>query len=278
MAHSFATFKQFLSPTTNSGSDEREPLPGRSSINVDQNRGEMCRHTDEETSSTEFVEAGTRLTGERSTSSMPARIGLLGAGGQARETRSYLPAGTETFWAVSAEYLHGNRIDQIDISVPADRDLDSWVVGAVGAPALRRDLVAAWPGDRFATIISPAAYIGPSCTIGPGTVIAPGAVLSVDVAVGEHCLVNIGATLSHDVELASFVTVGPGAHVAGRVRLGDGVFVGIGASISNDVNIASGVVIGAGATVLRDVTTPNAVVAGLPAKIIGVRDGWLDAV
>ena len=83
-----------------------------------------------------------------------------------------------------------------------------------GAPALRRDLVAAWPGNRFLTVVSSTAYVDPSCTIGAGTVIAPGAVLTVDVVVGEHCLVNVGATLSHDVYLASFVTVGPGAHLA----------------------------------------------------------------
>jgi sugar O-acyltransferase (sialic acid O-acetyltransferase NeuD family) len=209
---------------------------------------------------------------------MPARIGLLGAGGQAREIRSYLPPGTKSFCAVSSQYLDGDRTDQVDISAPPQGDLDTCVVGAVGAPALRRDLVAAWPGNRFATVISPAAYAHPSCTIGAGTVIAPGVVLTVDVTVGEHCLVNAGATLSHDVELASFVTVGPGAHVAGRVRLGDGVFVGIGATISNDVCIAAGVVIGAGATVLNDVHTPNAVVVGVPAKVVGVREGWLDAV
>ena len=207
---------------------------------------------------------------------MPGCVGLLGAGGQAREVASYLPPGTKLFWAVSPDYLDAAERDQVDITSPSPTARNSQVVGAVGPPALRRDLIAAWPGDRFVTVVSPAAYVDPSCTIGAGTVIAPGAVLTVDVVVGEHCLVNVGATLSHDVHLASFVTIGPGAHIAGRVSLGDGVFVGIGANISNDVTIASGVVVGAGATVLADVTTPNAVVAGVPASVVKVRDGWLD--
>ena len=206
-----------------------------------------------------------------------ARVGLLGAGGQAREAASYLPPGTEVFWVVSPECLDPAGRDQVDITAPSPADRNAWVLGAVGAPALRRDLVAAWPGDRFVTVVSHAAYVDPSCTIGAGTVIAPGAVLTVDVVVGEHCQVNIGATLSHDVHLGSFVTIGPGAHLAGRVRLGDGVFVGIGASISNDVTIASGVVVGAGATVVADVMTPNAVVAGVPASVVKIRDSWLDA-
>jgi len=207
---------------------------------------------------------------------IPGRIGMLGAGAQAREVASYLPSGTEVFWAVSPEYFDEHALNQIDITAPCPTDRSAWVIGAVGAPAVRRKLISIWPGKNFATVVSPAAYVDPSCTIGAGTVVAPGAVLTVDVVLGEHCQVNIGATLSHDVHASSLVTICPGVHIAGRVRLGDGVFVGIGASISNDVTIASGVVIGAGAVVLTDVTTPNAVVAGVPAAIVGVRDGWLD--
>lgn len=208
----------------------------------------------------------------------PGCVGLLGAGGQAREVATYLPPGTEVFWIVSPDYLDGARNDQVDITSPPAGARDAWVIGAVGAPALRRDLVASWPGGRFLTVVSSAAYIHPSCTIGAGTVIAPGAVLSVDVVIGDHCQVNIGATISHDVSIGSFVTVGPGAHLAGRVCLGDGVFVGVGANVSNDVSIASGVVVGAGATVLTDVTTPNSVVVGVPASVVKVHDGWLDAI
>lgn len=207
----------------------------------------------------------------------PRRVGLLGAGGQALETASYLPPGTEVFWAVSPDFLDPAAHDHVDITAPTPADRNAWVVGAVGAPQLRRDLVATWPGDRFTTVVSPAAYVGPSCTIGAGSVIAAGAVLTVDVLLGEHCQVNVGATLNHHVHLGAFVTVGPGVHLGGRVRLGDGVFVGIGANISNDVTLAPGVVVGAGATVLADVSTPNAVVVGTPASVVKVRDGWLAA-
>lgn len=221
--------------------------------------------------------SGEEGTIDRLSATAPGRVGLLGAGGQAREIASYLPTGTDIFWAVSPGYLDEAERGQVDITAPPAADLNTAVIGAVGAPAQRRDLVAAWPGDRYTTVVSPAAYVDPSCAIGVGTVIAPGAILSVGVTVGEHCQVNIGATLSHDVSLASFITIGPGAHLAGRVRIGDGAFVGVGATISNDVTIAPGAVVGAGATVLSDVTTPNAVVVGVPAAVIDVRSGWLDA-
>jgi hypothetical protein len=161
----------------------------------------------------------------------PDQVGLLGAGGRAREAASYLPPGTEVFWAVSRDHVDAAARDQVDITAPSPADRNAWVLGAVGAPALRRDLVAAWPGDRFVTVVFPAAYVDPSCTIAAGTIIAPGAVLTVDLVVGEHCQVGIGTTLSHDVYLASFATIGPGAHLAGSV----------------------------------------------PASVVKVRDGWLDA-
>jgi sugar O-acyltransferase (sialic acid O-acetyltransferase NeuD family) len=215
---------------------------------------------------------------DRAAHEAPSRIGLLGAGGQAREVASYLPPGTEMFWAVSSDYLDTATHDMIDICAPLPADRDAAVIAAVGAPALRHKMVTTWPGESFATVVSSAAHVDPSCRIGAGTVVAPGAVITVDVVVGEHCLINVGATLSHDVQVASFVTIGPGAHVAGRARLGDGVFVGMGANISNDVTLAPGVVVGAGATVLSDVTTANAVVAGVPASMVKVRNGWLDAI
>jgi hypothetical protein len=91
----------------------------------------------------------------------PGRVGLLGAGGQAREAASYLLPGTKLFWAVSPDYLDASAHDQVDITAPSPTDRNTWVLGAVGAPALRRDLVAAWPGDRFVTVVSPAAYVDP---------------------------------------------------------------------------------------------------------------------
>jgi hypothetical protein len=60
------------------------------------------------------------------------------------------------------------------------------------------------------------------------------------MVVGEIFPANIGATLHHDVHLASLVIIGPG-------------------------------------TVPADVTTPNTVSAGVPAFVVKVRDGWVDA-
>ena len=55
---------------------------------------------------------------DSSTGSKPDLVGLLGAGDQAREVASYLPLGTEIFWAVSPEYLGPAGRDQVDITAP----------------------------------------------------------------------------------------------------------------------------------------------------------------
>ena len=116
----------------------------------------------------------------------------------------------EVFRAVSPGNPDAAGHDQVHITAFSPATRNPRVVGAVGAPALRRYLVAAWPADRSATVVSLAAYVGPSCTIGAGTVIVPGAVLTVDVVVGEHCQVNIGTTLSQDLHLVSlFELPGP---------------------------------------------------------------------
>lgn len=209
---------------------------------------------------------------------MNNRLGLLGAGSQAREIISYLTQDTEVFFAVTSDYLDPENHRLVDINNPTDNDRMSPVICAVGPPGLRRRLVEEWPGTAFATVISESAYVGSSCQIGLGTVISPGSVLTVNVNVGAHCQINVGATLSHDVEIGSFVTIGPGAHLAGNVRLGDGVFVGAGANVINEITIAPGVVIGAGSTVLADISVPKAVVVGSPAKITSVREDWLSEI
>lgn len=208
----------------------------------------------------------------------PQRIGLLGAGAQAREVLSYLPSATEVFFAVSREYLNPDDSRQIDIRNPSPVQRSTPVICTVGPPALRRKLVAEWPGENFTNIVAAASYVDSSCEIGPGSIISPGVIITVDTRVGAHSQINIGSTISHDVLLESFVTVGPGVHIAGGVKIGNGAFLGTGANLINGITIASGVVIGAGAVVLEDVSTPNAVVVGAPGRIIRVNNDWLERI
>lgn len=197
---------------------------------------------------------------------------LLGAGGQADEIAQYL-SGAAVHRAVTAEYVREGLVDAA--APPAElRELEA--VGAVGVPAVRRLLVGAWPGDRFATVRAPGSWIAGSAALGAGSVVAPGAVVT-GGRIGRHTLIGPGATTAHDLDAGDYVTVSPGAAVGGHVRLGDGVFLGIGSVVRDRVVLAEGVLVGAGAVVLDDVLEPCSIVVGNPARVIRVEGEWPDA-
>lgn len=199
-------------------------------------------------------------------------LGILGAGGQAREAAELAGDSNIAFHAVSADFVTGPGL--IDVAAPSAAEAGLEVIAAVGPPGLRRKLVEAWPGTRYRTLASPRAHISPSARIGAGCLIAPGAVISSNVAVGDHVIVNIGATVSHDCELGDFATVSPGANVGGGCVIGDGAFLGIGSTVRDHVRIGAGVTIGAGAVVLADALELG-IYVGAPARLIRSTDDWL---
>lgn len=206
------------------------------------------------------------------------KVGLIGAGGQAREVEQYLREyGVHpSFYAVDKEYVAGDK--RIDILSPNEFEEMTPVISAIGSPEVRRKMVESWKGEEFYSVVSKDAYIGEGVRLGSGVIVAPRAVLTTDIEVGDHVLINVAATVSHDVKLGNYVTIGPGAHIGGSVELGDGVFVGIGANVSNGIKVAEGSVIGAGAVVISDIMEPNSVVVGVPAKLIRINEGWLSEV
>jgi sugar O-acyltransferase (sialic acid O-acetyltransferase NeuD family) len=201
-------------------------------------------------------------------------LGLLGAGGHAREIAEY--AGRPvSFCAVERAFVNDSS-GLTDVEAPPPEFLEVEVVAAVGAPELRRRLVRLWAGTRYATVVASSAYVGVDNRLEPGVVVAPQAAITTGCAIGSHSHVNVAASISHDCVLGEFVTVGPGARVAGLCVLGSGVVLGPGASVVGGVTIADGVVVGAGSVVLNDVMEENAVVVGAPARRIRVGKEWLD--
>lgn len=206
---------------------------------------------------------------------MTCRVGLLGAGGQAREAADLIrgEGGTVAFSAVSERFVAPGLLSLDDAaaafpSVP--------VLACLGAPRARRTLVEEWHG-LFATVTSSRAWIAPSARLGPGVFVSPLAAVSSAVSVGRHALFNLHASVSHDTTVGDFATLSPGAHVGGGCVIGDGVFVGIGAIVRDGVNLAAGSVVGAGAVILHD-TEPNGVYVGVPARLVRVADDWLDEI
>lgn len=200
-------------------------------------------------------------------------FGILGNGGQADETASFVIGSSVVFRAVDRVYL--NDVARVDIANPNEAQRNTPIIAAIGAPALRKEMVDKWPGTEYASVISPHAVIGENVVLSEGCIVAPGAVLTTNIEVGAHAIINVAATVGHNCKFGNYVTVSPGANIGGNVSLGEGVFIGIGATVSNDINIAPGVVVGAGAVVVKDIAQENAVVIGNPAKVLRINEGWM---
>ncbi|MCB1297487.1 MAG: acetyltransferase [Microthrixaceae bacterium] len=205
-------------------------------------------------------------------------IGVLGAGGQAREVADFAPGAEVAFFAVDEPYFSdGARVagvPLIDLTRASAEERALPVVVAVGAPGLRNDLVSRWPGERYTSVLAEHGYRSPRATIADGCIVAPGATLMADCVLERHVLVNAGATIGHGTVIEAFATLSPGVHVGGDSTIGRGSFIGIGASVANGVTVGEGVRIGAGAVVLNDLE-PWGVYVGIPARRVRRVEEWL---
>jgi sugar O-acyltransferase (sialic acid O-acetyltransferase NeuD family) len=146
---------------------------------------------------------------------------------------------------------------------------DIEVALAIGSPAGRAALAArvVAAGFALASVVHPAASIGPRVTSGAGAIIGPGVVLTCDITLGTAVIVNYGAMIGHDGVVGDHAFIAPGAHLAGNVHVGAQADVGIGASVIQGLRVGERAVVGAGAVVIRDVE-PDTTVVGVPAAPI----------
>jgi sugar O-acyltransferase (sialic acid O-acetyltransferase NeuD family) len=211
-----------------------------------------------------------------------APIVIVGAGGHGREILGIVRAVNEAAGArwhpigfVDEKPSADNRERVGRLGVPllgpvewlAEVDPETFVVLGVGYPELRRELHdRVMPfGLRSASLVHPAATMGPDAAAGDGLVAFAGARVTTNVTLGQHVHLNQNATVGHDCVLGDFVSVNPLAAVSGGCRLHDGVMVGTNATVLQDLSVGTAAVVGAGACVVRDVPA-GAVVKGVPAR------------
>lgn len=206
---------------------------------------------------------------------MSSEIAIYGAGGLGREVLQLLRAAHLPCAGFvvdpdfdAAELIDGVRVYK-EIDELAARRSIKFVI-AIGNHVHRARIVARTSskiGQRFATVVHPAAQIGRTVTIGEGSIVLGMVSITSDVIVGKHVLINPGTTVAHDCNLADFATIGPSCALAGGVVLEGGAELGIGAAVAPRIRIGAGAMVGAGAMCIRDVP-PNTTVVGIPASPI----------
>ncbi|MFL6230936.1 MAG: acetyltransferase [Pyrinomonadaceae bacterium] len=213
------------------------------------------------------------------------RVIIIGAGGHAREVAEILRhqasggAGPQAVgFVVDDPENHSREVAGLPV-------LGEWswfngegreglaVICAVGSPKLRRRMAerAASEGLKFASAVSPLAYLSPEARLGAGVMIFPHCFVSAGSSVGEHAVVNVAASVSHDTRVGRYSTLGPGARLAGRVSVGEGAYIGVGASVIERVSVGAWTIVGGGAIVTKDL--PEDVTAvGVPARVIKANE------
>jgi sugar O-acyltransferase (sialic acid O-acetyltransferase NeuD family) len=106
---------------------------------------------------------------------------------------------------------------------------------------------------KFASIVSPYAYVSKHAEISEGASIMHGAIINAGVQIGVNCIVNSMALIEHDALIGEHCHISTGARINGGVIIESGTFIGSGAVLRQGISIGQNSVIGAGCVVLNDV-------------------------
>lgn len=184
------------------------------------------------------------------------RLILLGNSGLADEVQSLAEE-------LGHEVVARLTTESLDLAKAVQHDA---MVLAVGNPAVKARFLRRLPEEtRWATLVSPRAFVDPKATLEPGCVVQHGACVMTGCRIGAHTYLNLNVTVGHGTVMEGTSTVNPGANVSGNCHIGDGVLIGTGAQVLETLRVGSCATVGAGAVVTKDV--PDAATAvGVPAR------------
>lgn len=186
------------------------------------------------------------------------KILLIGGGGHCRACIDVIE--TTKNWKIVgildlAENV-GKKVFSYDI-LGTDDDLKKYLsqfdevlitIGQIKNPKLRSDLFLKLQQAKvkFATIISPHAYVSSYASIGEGSIIMHQAFVGPNAKIGRNCIINNKAQIEHDAVIEDFCHISTAAVVNGECKVLDSTFIGSNAVLKEGIVVNKNSIIAAG--------------------------------
>jgi sugar O-acyltransferase (sialic acid O-acetyltransferase NeuD family) len=107
-------------------------------------------------------------------------------------------------------------------------------------------------GYRFASYISPSAYVAEGVSFGENCFVLEDNTIQPFVKVGDNVFLWSGNHIGHHSTIGNHVFISSHVVVSGGVKIGDYCFVGVNATLRDHICIGQKTVIGAGVLIMKD--------------------------
>jgi sugar O-acyltransferase (sialic acid O-acetyltransferase NeuD family) len=202
---------------------------------------------------------------------MRKQIGLIGAGGMAREAIPWILHEGSIVNCLYDNTINEPKAIHDEFIITNEIKLDLCYIMAVGYPETKQKIIKSIPVDKKIkwsnAIIHPSCEFGHYVSLGEGSIIYPFTIISSYVKIGKLSSINSNVTIGHDCKIGEMFHASAGVTISGNVTIGDRVFFGANSCTKENLYIHDDVIIGAGSVVIKDITEPG-IYAGNPAKFI----------
>ena len=183
---------------------------------------------------------------------------IIGGGGHAKSCLDVvlLSQKYQTIGIIDLEEKKGTKLLGIEIQL-MDKDYGQLVsegyefligIGQIKSPKRRIEIYEELKilGAKFATVVSPRAYVSPFAQIGEGTIVMHDVVVNANARVGDNCILNSRSLVEHDALIGDHCHLAPGSIVNGEVKFGRGSFLGSLSAVEQTADISEYSVLSAG--------------------------------
>ena len=124
-------------------------------------------------------------------------------------------------------------------------------------------------------LISSAAFVDDTVSIGRGNIIMPGVQINKFVSIGNYNIIGLGAKIDHESLIHNGSHIMGSSLLNGRVVINNFATIGSGAIIFPDILIEEDSFVGAGSLVDTNVEK-NSIVVGSPCRFLKLRERRID--